>query len=194
MSSTHGLEGTDGDVDPDDWDHHWDVYGEAAEGNPANVYRRRLILQLLGPVGPGATLLDIGSGQGEFAIAFKALHPETDVWGVEYSTLGVERSQRAAARRGIDVHFVRRDLLQPVESDDAQTAAGWAVCSEVLEHVEDPTTLMRHAISLLAPAAKVVVTVPGGPRSAFDRHIGHWRHFDAPTLRRVLTERGQWIG
>ena len=54
--------------DPDDWDHHWDAYGEAAEGNPANVYRRQLVMRLLGRPPAGATVLDIGSGQGEFAI------------------------------------------------------------------------------------------------------------------------------
>ncbi len=31
----------------------------------------------------------------------------------------------------------------------------------------------------LAPGCRLVVTVPGGPRSAFDRHIGHRRHFSA---------------
>ena len=42
---------------------------------------------------------------------------------------------------------------------------------------------MRNAAALLAPGAKVVVTVPGGPRSAFDKHIGHCRHFTAAAAR-----------
>ena len=32
--------------------------------------------------------------------------------------------------------------------------------------------------------------MPGGPRSAFDRHIGHHRHFTAADLRGVLTDAG----
>ena len=32
----------------DDWDHHWSQYGESAEDNPAQSYRRRLVLALLG--------------------------------------------------------------------------------------------------------------------------------------------------
>jgi hypothetical protein len=35
-----------------------------------------------------------------------------------------------------------------------------------------------------------VLTVPGGPRSAFDRYIGHRRHFTASRLRRLLEESG----
>ena len=73
---------------------------------------------------------------------------------------------------------------------EGQPPATHAVCSEVLEHVDDPTTLMRESVALLAPGAKVVVTVPGGPRTAFDKHIGHFRHFTEDGLHQVLTDAG----
>ncbi|MDP9092737.1 MAG: class I SAM-dependent methyltransferase [Actinomycetota bacterium] len=174
----------------DDWDDHWDRYGEAAEGNPANDYRRDLIVKLLGSLPPGASLLDIGSGQGQFAIEYQRRHPDVEVWGVEHSAQGVRRSVRAAARAGVAVRFLERDLLEAVNLAEDQPAATHAVCSEVLEHVQNPTALMRNASALLAPGARVVVTVPGGPRSAFDKHIGHFRHFTAPALERVLTDAG----
>ena len=176
--------------DPDDWDHHWDAYGEAAEGNPANLYRRRLVISLLGRPPAGATVLDIGSGQGEFAIYLREAYPDVAVCGVEYSAAGVQRSRAAAAARGVEVNFTQRDLLQPVALDPDQPAAGYAVCSEVLEHVDDPVRLLRNSKSLLAPGCRVIITVPGGPRSAFDRHIGHHRHFKAADLRGVLTDAG----
>jgi 2-polyprenyl-3-methyl-5-hydroxy-6-metoxy-1,4-benzoquinol methylase len=177
-------------TDQDDWDGHWDRYGEAAAGNPANDYRQALILKLLGDLSPGASLLDIGSGQGQFAIELQKQHPEIAVWGVEYSALGVRRSAQAAKHARVQARFLQRDLLKPVQLDPGQPAAAYAVCSEVLEHVDDPAALMRHAISLLTPGARVVVTVPGGPRSAFDKHIGHFRHFTASSLRQVLSEAG----
>ena len=71
-----------------------------------------------------------------------------------------------------------------------QPAAGYAVCSEVLEHVDEPARLLRNARSLLLPGCRLIVTVPGGPRSAFDWHIGHRRHFEAADLRRVLSDGG----
>src|SRR5580658_8983683 len=52
----------------DDWDQHWEDLGDEAEGNPANLYRQRLILHALQSVPPGARILDIGSGQGELAM------------------------------------------------------------------------------------------------------------------------------
>lgn len=174
----------------DDWDDHWDRFGEAAKGNPANDYRHAMVLKLLGSLAPGTTLLDVGSGQGQFANDFALEHPEVRVFGVEHSAEGGRRSNRLAESTGSRARFIERDLLQPVTLAPYQPPATHAVCSEVLEHVEDPTTLMRNTLALLAPGAKVVVTVPGGPRSAFDKHIGHFRHFTADLLSDVLTDAG----
>jgi 2-polyprenyl-3-methyl-5-hydroxy-6-metoxy-1,4-benzoquinol methylase len=179
--------------DPDDWDHHWDAYGEAAEGNPANLYRRRLVMSLLGRPAAGATVLDVGSGQGEFAIYLQETYPDVTVCGVEYSAVGVERSRSAAAKRSVAAEFTQIDLLRPVPPDAIRQRASYAVCSEVLEHVEDPVCLLRNARSLMAPGCRLVVTVPGGPRSAFDRHIGHHQHFSATLLRSVLTDAGYGV-
>jgi 2-polyprenyl-3-methyl-5-hydroxy-6-metoxy-1,4-benzoquinol methylase len=176
--------------DPNDWDHHWDAYGEAAEGNPANVYRRRLILKLLGRPPAGSTVLDIGSGQGEFAVHLQSTYPDVAVWGVEYSAAGVERSRALAAQQDANAEFRQVDLLSPASLAAGQPPATYALCSEVLEHVDDPTTLMRNARALLAPGCHVVITVPGGPRSAFDHHIGHYQHFNAAKLRTTLTDAG----
>jgi len=176
-----------------DWDHHWDAYGEAADGNPANIYRRTLLLKLLGRPHAGSVVLDIGCGQGEFALHLQRLYPDLAVWGVEYSAEGVARGQARAAAEGLPVQFRQVDLLQPTVRGAEQPAATAAVCSEVLEHVEDPTTLIRNARSLLAPGCRLVVTVPGGPRSAFDHHIGHYQHFTAAKLRGVLTDAGYQV-
>ena len=176
--------------DPDDWDHHWDAYGEAAEGNPANLYRRRLLMSLLGRPRAGATVLDIGSGQGEFVMHLAATYPDLNIWGVEYSASGVERSREHAAANAVRAQFRQVDLLQETALEEGQPLASHAVCSEVLEHVDDPVRLMRNAQVFLEPGCRVIVTVPGGPRSAFDHHIGHYQHFNAATLRHVLSSAG----
>jgi 2-polyprenyl-3-methyl-5-hydroxy-6-metoxy-1,4-benzoquinol methylase len=177
-------------TDQDDWDDHWETIGEVSLRNPANAYRHKMVLQLLGEVRPGSVLLDIGSGQGQFALDFARERPDVQVFGVEYSTAGVRRANELAQREGLGARFIERNLLEHVELDPGQPPATHAVCSEVLEHVEEPATLMRESLALLAPGAKVVVTVPGGPRTAFDKHIGHYRHFTAPLLQQVLSDAG----
>jgi 2-polyprenyl-3-methyl-5-hydroxy-6-metoxy-1,4-benzoquinol methylase len=175
----------------DEWDAHWESFGDAAEDNPANRYRHRLIFDRLEPVRPGDRLLDIGSGQGEFALLAANRHPELTVRGIEYSATGVERARQRASRLQLGVTFDQRDLLIGSQLDGHDR--GWAdlaVCSEVLEHVDDPALLLRNALGYLKPGCRLVVTVPGGPRSAFDRHIGHRRHFDARRLRQLLAGAG----
>jgi len=173
------------------WDSHWQDYGDPTEGNPANHYRDRLILQLLGPPEPGDRLVDIGAGQGELAIQLASRFPGLEVLGIEASAEGVRRAQAAVARAGVSARFVQRDLTEPAELPiEQRRRATLAVCTEVLEHVEHPEVLVRYARDYLAPGCRVVVTVPGGPRTAFDRYIGHHRHFTRRTLRAALEAGG----
>jgi SAM-dependent methyltransferase len=175
----------------DEWDSHWDDFGEANERNPAQQYRRRLAFALLEPDGhPPSRLLDIGSGNGEFLAAAASRWPNAEL-------LGLELSESAVAHAALKVpaaRFRACDLLQgPGAGDDEIGWATHAVCSEVLEHVDDPLTLLRNARAWLAPGSVIVVTVPGGPMSAFDRHIGHRRHFSPADLRELLDVAGMEV-
>jgi SAM-dependent methyltransferase len=175
--------------DLDDWDRHWRDYAEAAASNPAQVYRRRLVLGLLASSGDGipARVLDIGAGTGDLAADIRNAFPGAEVLGLDVSAAAVEH----AARKVPAATFLQRDLVNGLEPEPAHR--GWAthaVCSEVLEHVEDPETLLANARSYLAPGCRLIVTVPGGPMSAFDRHIGHRRHFTANSTRALLEQAG----
>jgi SAM-dependent methyltransferase len=178
-----------GQPESDDWNRHWGTFGDAVSGNPATVYRSRLILKLLGNVDSDAVVLEIGCGQGEFTLLLAETYPQAEVRGIDISAEGVVRATEMARTRQLSVTFARRDLLQTAELDNEDRGrATLAVCSEVLEHVDRPDVLLHNAADYLAPGCRFVVTVPGGPRSAFDRHIGHRRHFTAGRLRRLLEE------
>jgi SAM-dependent methyltransferase len=173
----------------DDWNRHWDDYHGSAEENPAQSYRRALIFSLLrlGGHGSGARVLDIGSGQGDMIAAVEARYPEARLMGLELSQSGVALSLRKVPR----ARFVQRDLLQPGEpTDELRGWATHAICSEVIEHVDDPALLLRNARSYMAKGCRLVSTAPGGPMSAFDKHIGHRTHWRPETVRRVLAEAG----
>lgn len=170
----------------DDWDRHWADYQEAAGLNPAQEMRRRLILRELRLLG-ARRLLDVGSGSGDLAREVKARRPEVEVLGLEGSSAGV-----AFARQRVpQATFVRCDLRVPAPPEPQHRAwAPFAVCSEVLEHLDDPQALLVNVKPYLAAGADLLVTVPGGPMSAFDRHIGHRRHFTRRTLRELLEAAG----
>ena len=179
-------------VDPtDDWNAHWSLYGTAARSNPANLYREQLIQSLLLPDVEGQRILDIGSGQGELAISLARRLCRSEVCGLELSAKGVERSWALANELGTDAKFFEIDLMESESCIGLDAGlATTAICSEVLEHVDHPEELLRNARRYMAPGCRVVITVPGGPRTAFDRHIGHRRHFTLASLRATVEGSG----
>jgi SAM-dependent methyltransferase len=171
----------------DDWDRHWADYAGPATQNPAQAMRRRAIHSLLRVGDDGARILDIGCGQGDLIAEMKLRYPRAKLRGIDYSRYGLE----VAAQKVSAASFTQRDLLAPGSPPPDQAAwATHAICSEVLEHVDEPRTLLENARPYLAPGCRLVVTVPGGPMSAFDRHIGHRRHFSVGSVRRLLNDSG----
>jgi SAM-dependent methyltransferase len=173
----------------DDWNRHWGSYAASAELNPAQAYRRQLIFQALGledaprPV----RVLEIGSGQGDFSRELKQSYPDAELVGIDLSDTGVE----IARKKVPDGRFFQQDLLEPLKLPAEYR--GWAthaVCAEVLEHMDDPLTALKNARQCLAPGGKLVITVPGGPMSAFDKHIGHREHFTPQRLEALLLAAG----
>lgn len=172
----------------DAWDDHWDDYAAASRVSPAQEYRRDLVRRLVEAL-PGSApqrVLDIGSGTGEFAELAARRWPTAEFLGLEMSDSGIALSRH----RVPSATFLARNLITNEQDVERPGWATHAVCSEVLEHVDEPVTLLRNARAWLAPGCWVVITVPGGPMSAFDRHIGHRRHFTTDDLAAVATEAG----
>jgi SAM-dependent methyltransferase len=170
-------------ISPDDWDRHWDNFAEAAGHNPAQAYRRRLVLALLAARGAPRRYLDIGCGQGDLVAEVAGRWGDAEVAGIELSARAVELAARKVPRGC----FEQFDLLSGQAPPGGFEAwATHATCSEVLEHVDEPEVFLTAARQWLAPGAMLIVTVPGGPMSAFDRHVGHRRHYTASDLTAQL--------
>lgn len=168
------------------WNSYWTANEDATKHSPAQAFRRKLLLQAL-QVGEGARVLDIGSGQGDFALDLSEVYPGCKIMGLELSESGVAISQKKVPKH----IFLVRDLTQP--SPPADEHRGWAThaaCAEVLEHIADPEGFLKNVRPYLAQGCRLVVTVPGGPMSAFDKHIGHVKHYTPVELRALLREAG----
>jgi SAM-dependent methyltransferase len=173
----------------DNWDAHWDRYAASASRNPAQRMRHDLVARLLrrGAGGRAMRIFDIGSGQGDMLARLRPLFPSAEFLGAELSASGVEISRRKLP----GATFLVADLFHPPE--EIQRFHAWAtdaVCSEVLEHVDNPSAFLDAARPYLAAGGRLIVTVPGGPMSAFDRHIGHRRHFTRRSIVEVLHSAG----
>jgi SAM-dependent methyltransferase len=172
----------------DDWESHWTDFSEASRVNPAGAYRLDLLLRLLRPIlKPGVRILDIGSGPGYLLAHLSSRFPDAELRGVELSKTAIEGARARAAH----AEFLQCDLVGSLEPPERWLSwADVAICSEVLEHVDQPSLLLENVRRFLAPGGRLIVTVPGGPRSAFDRHIGHRRHYSRADLRSLLVESG----
>ena len=176
-------------VEADDWESHWERYGAAAVNNPAQRMRHDFITQWLTKSAhvSDARIFDLGSGQGDLLQSVSECCPTASLLGAEISRRGVTVSQAKVPR----AKFIAADILNP--SPALEAYADWAthaVCSEVLEHVDDPTSFLAAARKYLRPDAELIVTIPKGPMSAFDRHIGHRQHFDQARIAEILKRAG----
>jgi SAM-dependent methyltransferase len=173
----------------DDWNTHWANYADSNAQNPAQSYRRHLIMSALGLAAAAAPvrLVELGCGHGDFARDVLGSYPDISFVGIDRAETGIAiaRSKVPGAR------FEQADLtVASTLPERYRGYASHAVCSEVLEHIDDPLTALRTARALFAPGCRLVVTVPAGPISAFDRHIGHRRHFSAEQLEDLLRAAG----
>jgi len=182
MAETHDPENYD-------WHAHWRSYDKASTQNPGQQMRYQIAARWLVEAarGGGSRFLDIGSGQGDMMQMAMPLLPGAELLGVELSASGVEASRRKAP----GATFIAADLFEPPAAlQPYNDWASHAVCCEVLEHVDDPAAFLSRAQAYLKPGARLLVTVPGGPMSAFDRHIGHRQHFTRESIRAVLEQAG----
>ncbi|NQU60198.1 MAG: class I SAM-dependent methyltransferase [Rhodospirillales bacterium] len=170
------------------WDRHWDDYAKATRSNPGHALRRRLVIRLLGPDADknSAAILDIGCGSGELLLELSQRFSGAAFAGIDQSRSGLD----AAAEKLPKAKLVHFDFTEGTAPDELRGWATHAVCSEVLEHVDDPVKLLEHAGQCLKPGGRLAVTVPGGPVSAFDRHLGHQEHFTKARLKEILEKAG----
>jgi len=182
------IDANDTQARDDGWEHHWRAYDEATRRNPAHRYRRGLIFATLArSTEQRLRILDIGCGQGDFLGEARRRFPDADLAGLDLSAAGLEFvAERVPGARLFRADFATSDPL-PTE---LRGFATHVVCSEVLEHLDDPRLLLRKLAPTFVTGGELIITVPGGPRSAFDIHIGHRRHYSPRQLQTLVCGAG----
>lgn len=173
---------------PDNWNLHWSQFAQSSEHNPAQLYRFRVITELIEqqPYRPNH-IIDVGCGTGSFLDSIRKTYEGVNVIGIEPSEKGAEIAKNRLGRENV-IHADLTDGQLDLSSLDGSCLV---VCSEVLEHLDDPVALLR-AIRASFGSRKfvIVISVPGGIRTPYDKHIGHRDHFTKERLRLVLESAG----
>ncbi len=149
---------------------------------------------LLGRVGPGERVLDLGCGEGAFTAALRE-HGARPT-GVD---VAAEPVRRAGERwPGLDFELMAFD--GPLVPDDATFDVVWA--GEVIEHVVDVAGWLSEARRALTSGGRLLLTTPDHPPALlerlaadpaafaehFDPRADHVRFFTADTLRELLDD------
>ena len=124
-------------------------------------------------------LLDAGCGIGVLLRWIHERYPKLELCGVDFSPVGVERT----CGYGFDAkHAILPNVPHPDEHFDA------IVCTEVMEHLDDPVAAARSFHRMLKRDGRLVISVPNGMGPDFcDEHV---QDFTADSLRACLEAGG----
>lgn len=173
----------------DDWNSHWDQFADSASRNPAQSYRHQLIINIIKKKfhSPNINILDVGSGQGDLLRKIANKFSGADLIGFELSASGIEISKKKIP----GASFYEVDMFNPPpEIENFHSWATVVCCSEVLEHTDDPNLFLAQILPFISTKGMIIVTVPGGPMSSFDKFIGHRQHFTDEKLRELFISSG----
>jgi len=175
-----------------------EIYYEKKE-YAINRFRKNAILSLLGS--GGKNILDIGCADGQLGEIIKKEKGLT-VFGIEISEIACQK-----AGEKLDRVFCF-DVQMPFEKwpdEIKEIRFDGVIISEVLEHLFYPENLLGKIKNLLAPSAKIIVTVPNvlfwknrlkiffgkfdyASEGLMDR--GHIHFFSWASLREMVKESG----
>src|SRR5215207_4003134 len=129
----------------------------------ADRKRVDFILEVLkNSIGSGGRVLDVGCGNG--VISRHLGRAGFQVLGIDVSEKTIEQ---ANARTQLpNVRFMKMSAEELVASGEKYDAV---ICSEVLEHLHNPGSLLSVLYQSLSDKGKLIVTVPNGhgPRETF---------------------------
>jgi 2-polyprenyl-3-methyl-5-hydroxy-6-metoxy-1,4-benzoquinol methylase len=113
-----------------------------------------------------SSVVDVGCGTGHLLRALLDRREIADAAGFDYAPAAIERARRLVP----EGTFTVGDL----HTFDAGRTFEAVLCTEVLEHVEDPGSARDALARLVSPGGHVVATVPDGDRDEWEGHANFW--------------------
>jgi len=112
------------------------------------------ILTLLG-VAPGMVFIDVGCGDGYFAIpAARRAGPQGKVYAVDIDAAAVERLKEQAAQEGLDNLF--SEVREAEETVVCEGCADYVFFGIDLHDFEDPAQVLQNAKKMLRPQGHLI--------------------------------------
>ncbi|HWB20030.1 MAG TPA: methyltransferase domain-containing protein [Phycisphaerales bacterium] len=149
-----------------------DLMGVDSDGRPVyRIQRQSEALMQIGPLPDQGNLLDVGCGHGTFMRRFSEQMPGWNTWGYEVS--------HRYARNNISIGTFPDGKFDLVTS--------WYV----LEHVEDPASLVSKMRDRITERGTIVIAVPDVLANPIDvLSVDHLSHFTSRSLAGMIRRTG----
>lgn len=138
-------------------------------GGTSSDVIKNLVVRLIESKKLRGSLLDFGAGKGELLRRFVADSPFTELAGTDLFPRPAELPE--------SIKWIHQDLNDPVRIDRTFDVV---VCSEVIEHLENPRETFRQLVRLLPVGGTLILTTPNQEciRSYLGLLLsGHFTHF-----------------
>ena len=114
-----------------------------------------------------ARVVDIGCGAGDLLLALRRKCPTVSVAGLDFSPKAIERARRNLP----DGDFVLDRISKLPYEDECFDVV---LCTDTLEHLERPLSLVEELVRICRPGGAVVIVVPDGDVDDFLGHVWFW--------------------
>lgn len=156
---------------PVDWSEYAETYDLLLEYNP---FYQALHAEVLGHTAPwslppGARILDLGAGTGNYSLALAARFPEAHVVHVDRDATMNARAEQKRAEQGLDNVEIRTAQVEDLAFPDGHFAA--AVCVHAFYTFPSPPEVMARLHRWLAPGAPAVFVDAGRVVKVLDWQI-----------------------
>lgn len=136
------------------------------------------------PVSAGDVVLDLGCGDGGIATFCARLG--ADILLADVDAEALERNQasvESASGNRVRTIVLDSDSL-PLEDD----AVSRVICTEVLEHADDPKAALAELVRVGKTGALYLLTVPGDRSEQVQKYIADPSYFQKPNHIRIFSE------
>lgn len=161
-------------------DHVYQVY-YGKEGSDATRLLTRARIHWIVDQVPDGRILDVGCSQGVTSVLLA--ERGATVVGIDNEAPAIEFAEKV--RIGLDAEVQERLRFVEADAEDipfALKSFDHIICSEVLEHVENPNKIVEDMFRVLRPGGLIVVTVPFGVMP----HPDHKRAFYPESVAALL--------
>ncbi len=155
--------------------------------SPRDFYRFKRVRKYL----YGSSVFDVGCGYGDF---LKLINPNHQIGGTEVNKERVDYCNQVLGQNAI--RLANLDERLDLEDSSFDTV----VCSEVLEHLEDPEKALKELVRVARK--RVIITVPFNEKiryvlcvhcARYTPYSGHLHSFDKENIRGIIPDNARLV-